>query len=113
MEYNRVMKNIVHLYAGSGPHEDSVIVGDREGLTNLRNAIDEALGRGKPAGLSSTTIFVNDGEGFDCFIVCDNMDRLIKDLATPYTGESSIDHDEKKISGEAAVIRFREQSILR
>lgn len=73
---------VLHVHAASFWHDDAWIVGNREGLERLRTAIDRALAKGG----AHADAFVNDGEGFHCFVAVESdadMDRL----NVPYTDE--------------------------
>lgn len=73
---------VLHLHAASFWHDDAWVVGNREGLERLRAAIDRALQKGG----AHAAAFVNDGEGFHCFVAVESdsdMDRL----NVPYTDE--------------------------
>ncbi|WP_226528561.1 hypothetical protein [Metabacillus niabensis] len=51
--------NVLHIYAQDAWHQEAYIVGNKEGLLELRNAIDEAL-KSKEA---VAHVFPTDGEG--------------------------------------------------
>lgn len=59
----------LHLHAQSFPHDEAWVVGDRDGLQALRDAIDAALS-GHPSAARS---FAADGEGFVSIVVCAEM----------------------------------------
>ena len=73
---------VVHLHAASFWHDDAWIVGNREGLEQLRAAIDRALDKGG----THASAFVNDGEGFTCFVALES-DADMNRLNVPYTDE--------------------------
>jgi hypothetical protein len=62
----------MHVYPQSREHEDSIIVGNKEALLNLRNAIDKALE--EKQGIASS--FTRDGEEYYTVVICDNVDNL-------------------------------------
>lgn len=69
----------LHLYAQDSHHDDAQIMGDRESLIALREAIDEALAKDEEVAIEA---FVNDGEGYQVHVTClDNLDSLL----LPYT----------------------------
>ena len=72
--------NVLHLYAQPFEHADAFIVGDRDSLVKLREAIDDALASG--SGFAHA--FVNDGEGYSILIANDE-DML--PMAMPYTND--------------------------
>lgn len=51
---------LLHIYSQLMWHSDASIIGNRNGLTVLRDAVDDALQTGK----SETFAMVSDGEGF-------------------------------------------------
>ena len=57
---------ILHVYGPSGPHDEPLIVGSREALERLRDAIDRSLERVHSA---QTGFFTADGEGFDLHVL--------------------------------------------
>lgn len=63
---NKKNPPLLHLYSPSSYHADGFIIGNRDGLEQLRDAIDQAL-------LEDTSIkqvYVADGEGFNFFVQC-------------------------------------------
>lgn len=58
---------IIHVIAQVAWHDPAFIVGNREGLTALRAALDAALS--SDSG-SYCTAFVEDGEGFNLHVRC-------------------------------------------
>lgn len=60
----------LHLYAQEQEHDDAFVVGTRESLTALRNAIDQAL-EGEAAHRSSDSLAeftAADGECYDLYV---------------------------------------------
>ena len=86
--------NLLHIYAQPWEHSDAWIVGTRDGLTALRDALTRALAseRAEPTACLQ---FVTDGEGYACFIVPNDADwqseKWMK-LYRPYTDETAKDH---------------------
>lgn len=77
---------LCHLYGQAFYHAPAYIVGNREGLIALRNAIDRALvnGRGQEG------LFVQDGKGFAVHAIMDDSDwqsETWRLRAVPYTDE--------------------------
>lgn len=70
----------LHLYTGTGWHDDAAICGTRAALEELRNAIDDALRDG--AGVAEG--FVKDGEGYFVFVHALSYEEM-EALALPYT----------------------------
>jgi len=54
----------MHIYAQDAWHDNAYIMGDREALAGLRDAIDTALRDGIGAG----TVVASDGEGYDVVV---------------------------------------------
>ena len=67
-------------------HDPAFIVGDSQGLTALRNAIEIALGKGEAC---VNNAFTTDGEGFDIIIACRED---MGDVPLGYTMESAKDN---------------------
>ena len=70
----------LHLFAQQAWHDDAHIVGNRRGLTALRDALTRAL----DGDLGVAEVFVEDGEGY--FAVC-RLREDMRDIALPYTDE--------------------------
>ncbi|MCM3442684.1 hypothetical protein AB3Z07_02765 [Metabacillus halosaccharovorans] len=78
--------NVLHIYAQDAWHQEAYIVGNKEGLLELRNAIDEAL-KSKEA---VANVFPTDGEGYDAYVllVDENEEDKFHSLKLPYTGKN-------------------------
>ena len=74
----------LHIYAQAQWHDDVWIVGDKEGLRLLRDAIDKALSEGKA---ESDHVFTADGEGYRVHVLSLSEEDMVS-LAMPYTDES-------------------------
>jgi hypothetical protein len=84
----------LHIYGQSYFHEKAFIVGDKEALTQLRDAIDAAL-----ANEAGTTLaYVADGEGYDVEVYQENSDTFWEDAQRPYTDEVARDTREEAIT---------------
>lgn len=88
-ERERLMKErtrLLHLYAQYCWHSECKIVGNKNALTVLRDAIDEALRKGK----AETGAMVSDGEGYTIEIeMCDadwDSDKWRR-YPVPYTAD--------------------------
>jgi hypothetical protein len=80
-----MMGTVLHLHAGNQWHDDGYVVGDRQGLLRLREAIDNALAfEAEKTGQSCAAVYVNDGEGYNCYVIC-VPNAQIDSLAVPYT----------------------------
>lgn len=81
---------VVHLWQPLMWHCDQNIVGNKEGLTLLKDALQKAIDTGK--GVAEA--FISDGEGHDVIIQCVKEIDL---LAVPYTDECAGEHREEAI----------------
>jgi hypothetical protein len=96
------MDNILHIYAQRKQHSEAFIAGNRHTLLIFINKIKEAIEGGK----GKFTSFINDGEGFDCHIMCLD-DEKMNEMIQPYTdtestcpsGKSPYDLIEEQIYG--------------
>lgn len=83
---------MLHIYPQTYHHTEAMVVGNRQGLLALREAIDRALegeGEQKVARVSQD-VFVMDGEGYTAWVVRQDQDWQSPawlDLAMPYTGD--------------------------
>lgn len=82
---------VVHIYAQRSHHMEAVILGNKQGLEALRDAITIALSVGYGCnGMGQTGVYVNDGEGYDIEIkVIEEID--IDKLPVPYTEDYAQD----------------------
>jgi hypothetical protein len=88
------MTNVLHIYGQSFWHDEAFIVGNREGLATLRDAITRALE--SESGAVVATAYVNDGEGFDIGIYRvhdENTDRI----SVPYTDETAAEKRDEAV----------------
>ena len=99
------MKHL-HIYSQVWPHSDAFIVGEQEALEQLRDAITRALERGSPEKLEG--MMVNDGEGFDTYIIQKNDDWDY--LAVPYTDEHFEEGEGSKAFWPTEIIIKHEQN---
>lgn len=79
------MKNVVHIYEQYAHHCDVIILGDKEGLRNLQNAVTQALDN-PPDGKAD--VFCNDGEGYSIRVA---MVNHIDDIPVAYTADYAAD----------------------
>jgi hypothetical protein len=77
--------NTLHIYSPLYPHDDGFIVGDRESLGRLKDAIDYALL--SPTGRKDFSVdaFANDGEGYSLRVMCADS-AVMSTLEAHYTG---------------------------
>lgn len=74
---------MLHIYSPIWQHADGFILGDKQALEGLRDALDRALS-GK--GPTSFKAFVNDGEGYTVHVAFLSEQEVDK-LTLPYTDE--------------------------
>lgn len=99
----------LHLYPGAHNHDAGAVVGSRAGLTELRDAINEALSKGSAVSQA----FVNDGEGYCVFVHVLDEDEMSK-MALPYTEEWAMDIENADVTWphqleERAMDAYREK----
>ncbi len=79
------MKRALHVYSPLFWHDNAHIVGTRDALEMLRDAIDRALSEGKAI---TPGVFGADGEGYEVRVVALSADdERWHRLASPYTDE--------------------------
>ena len=89
--------NLLHIYAQEAWHDDAFIVGDRLGLEVLREAISQALEKGRVSTYDVTggsSVYTTDGEGYTVRIICDDsgwQEEFWCSLSLPYTDEIAQD----------------------
>lgn len=87
---------MLHIYAQPYWHCDAFILGDRDSLTRLRDALTRALDSGQPQAIEA---FTSDGEAFGAVVaVCDD-----DNLALPYTDEAAQERDSRHVRPDAWV----------
>ncbi|OUI98766.1 hypothetical protein HK15_13005 [Acetobacter orientalis] len=83
--------DILHIIAQPEQHGDAHILGTKEGLTRLRDAIDAAINT--PNQTHKATEMTNDGEGFYALVQCVSADR-VEALPLGYTDSHAKDESE-------------------
>ena len=75
----------LQIYAQHSQHFEAFIVGNREGLLELRKMIDETLKKGTSEG----NFFPSDDEGYQAYIalIPDEKEELFQSLELPYTDQ--------------------------
>lgn len=73
----------LHLYAQLQWHDEAYIVGNRQALESLRDAISKVLASEGPELVDT---FASDGEGY-CVAVALSDDETFDKLAPPYTSD--------------------------
>lgn len=89
---------LVHLYAGPSFHMEGFVVGNRAGLTALRDAINKALEGEEYHNAARTPrneggVFTRDGEGYEIIVIRQDTSwqgKAWSDLALPYTAEDGM-----------------------
>lgn len=81
--------NILQLYAQEAWHMEAFIVGNKEGLLALRNAIDEALQSEKKQSVAHVS--PTDLEGYEAHVIFvgDDEEEQLHRLQLPYTGKNA------------------------
>lgn len=74
----------LHVYAQHRNHDDAFIVGDRDSLIKLREAIDRALCSGQP-GQAECEACVADREEYSLYVLVQDSE-VMNALRYPYTG---------------------------
>ena len=69
---------ILNIYGQAFYHQEARIVGNTEGLTELRDAINQAILTSKARTGNDDPLFASDGEGYEVIVDCQNDDWGIK-----------------------------------
>lgn len=72
----------LHLYAQKYQHADAEIIGNRQALMNLWDALHDALD-GMDGRSCQIEVFTNDGEGYSLSVRC--VESNFQELPLPYT----------------------------
>lgn len=75
------ISNVCHVYSQEFWHDPVIVVGDKESLLAIKNAIEEALAHGR--GLCQ--LYVNDGEEYNFIAYRVDDTKTKQSLASPYT----------------------------
>jgi hypothetical protein len=62
----------IHLYSQYSEHDEAFIIGTRDALIALREAIDAAL----EAQKATAVVYARDGEGYDLIVQCVSEDYM-------------------------------------
>lgn len=81
---HRLTSETLHIHAAEEPHEEAYIVGNRDALVALRDAIDRAVMSGRP---EYARVFTADGEGFAAVVV---PMQDMTDMAVPYANAKGV-----------------------
>lgn len=74
---------MLHIYSPIWQHADSYIIGDKQALEDLRDALDRAISSKEPTSFNA---FVNDGEGYTVHVAW-LSEQEVDRLSLPYTDE--------------------------
>lgn len=77
----------LHIYAQTQWHDEAYIVGNRAGLTALRDALTRLLD--EAASTATLPAYTNDGEGYDLTVRLADQ-RIFDALTVPYTDPIAI-----------------------
>lgn len=69
-------QNRLHIYEQKFEHDSVLIIGNRESLIALRDAIDFALFSNEE-GIATCSLFAQDNEGYEIIIVEDNENNFV------------------------------------
>lgn len=86
----------LHVYSPSYFHDHAFIVGNKEALEALRDAIEAALETGSAVG--ETTASTADGEGFDLKVYREEDEEYWDKASLPYTDRTCFVNSDEAIS---------------
>ena len=69
---------ILNIYGQYYWHTEARIVGNQEGLLELRDAIDKAIKTSKSCTSNDEPLFASDGEGYEIIVECHNDEWGLK-----------------------------------
>ncbi|SHH21482.1 hypothetical protein [Virgibacillus chiguensis] len=84
---------ICNIYAQDSWHMESFIIGNKEGLLELKNAIDEALNN----KIGEAELFPSDFEGYTTYVALVEDEEKFAKLCMPYTNEQGVGKEEYSI----------------
>lgn len=84
------MKGLLHIYGQQWWHNDAHLVGTREALADLRDALTAALESGEPERVE---VFANDGEGYGAWAILVDEEQMGR-MAVPYEDEVARERSE-------------------
>jgi hypothetical protein len=79
----------LHVYAQYTSHDDAIIVGTKDAVARLRDALNRALESGESV-VGSTTA---DGEGFQVIVKVRDADSYYERVGLPYTADYHNNND--------------------
>lgn len=92
------MTNKLHIFAQPYWHQAAFIVGDREALVRLKEALDAVLdtnNAGYDTAEASFDAFTADGEGYKTIILCREENDVWNKIAMPYTDENTVGSEDE------------------
>lgn len=95
----------LHIYPQEFEHCDATIIGTRNGLLALRDAITEALEKGN----SEATLLQNDGEGYSLRLACAS-DQWMQAMPTSYLYQGARNWSETESAAFLAALDGRAAS---
>ena len=69
---------ILNIYGQAFYHQEARVIGNNEGLLELREAIDQAILTSRARTSNDAPLFASDGEGYEVIVECHNDDWGIK-----------------------------------
>lgn len=81
---------ISHIFAQSQWHDEAFLIGNREALTQIRDALNDLLKEEAPKAQQKVTLTTSDGEGYElfCILLDENWQSPVwQSLELPYTDE--------------------------
>ena len=101
---------IVHVYAQFEEHDSLLIVGTRTGIDALRAALEQAWKASclEDAGYAEAQLTVNDGEGYECYVIAYDDAAVIERAVQPYAG-----YDFDRMQANSATPLLHEHELLR
>ena len=81
------MNRELHIYPQEGPHDDAIILANREGLLALKGLIEDAL-----TNPTQALFITGDGEGYHLFV---SQTDSVSKFSTPYTEKMFRDHNKE------------------
>tara|TARA_Y100000310_G_scaffold288600_1_gene314370 strand:+ start:990 stop:1292 length:303 start_codon:yes stop_codon:yes gene_type:complete len=97
------------VYGQEFHHDGVILLGNRVALTQLRDAIDDALSGLEPDTSANCELFTADGEGYNVYILVDDSATQSESWlrwTLPYTGSAARDfRDEDETEHPSNVIQ--------
>ncbi|PQZ57295.1 hypothetical protein CQZ94_10705 [Bacillus sp. MYb209] len=87
---------ICHIYGQQMWHDQAIIIGNKEGLEQLKNMIDIALNENQ----SEEVFYPVDLAGYNLKIMCVEDDEKLEHLSLPYHDENYYTKSDDEISPE-------------